>query len=78
MGALVVQTHGDREFLVIDGQQRLATISLLALAVIQKLRRMADGGADAERNRERATQLRNRFIGEKDPASAGREQPGCT
>jgi len=33
MGALVVQTQGDREFLVIDGQQRLATISLLALAV---------------------------------------------
>ena len=69
MGALVVQTHGDREFFVIDGQQRLATISLLALAIIDKLRRMADAGVDAERNRERATELRNRFIGEKDPAS---------
>ena len=69
MGALVVQAHGDREFLVIDGQQRLATISLLALAVIGKLRRMADQGADEDRNRERATELRNRFIGEKDPAS---------
>ena len=69
MGALVVQTHGDREFLVIDGQQRLATISLLALAIIHKLRRMADRGTDDERNRERATELRNRFIGEKDPAS---------
>ena len=69
MGALVVQARGDREFLVIDGQQRLATISLLALAVIGKLRRMADQGADEDRNRERATELRNRFIGEKDPAS---------
>ena len=69
MGALVVQAHGDREFFVIDGQQRLATISLLALAVIDKLRRMADEGTDADRNRERATELRNRFIGEKDPAS---------
>ena len=69
MGALVVQARGDREFLVIDGQQRLATISLLALAVIDKLRRMADRGADEDRNRERATELRNRFIGEKDPAS---------
>ena len=69
MGALVVQARGDREFFVIDGQQRLATISLLALAVIDKLRRMADGGADEERNRERANELRNRFIGEKDPAS---------
>ena len=69
MGAVVVQARGDREFLVIDGQQRLATISLLALAVIGKLRRMADQGADEDRNRERATELRNRFIGEKDPAS---------
>ena len=69
MGALVVQAHGDREFFVIDGQQRLATICLLALAIIDKLQRMADRGADPERNRERATELRNRFIGEKDPAS---------
>ena len=69
MGALVVQAHGDRELLVIDGQQRLATISLLALAVIARLSRMADSGTDGERNRERATELRNRFVGEKDPAS---------
>ena len=69
MGALVVQEHGDREFFVIDGQQRLATISLLALAIIDKLQRMAAAGADEERNRARATELRNRFIGEKDPAS---------
>ena len=69
MGALVVQAQGDREFFVIDGQQRLATISLLALAIIDKLQRMADADTDEERNRERATELRNRFIGEKDPAS---------
>ena len=69
MGALVVQTHGDRELFVVDGQQRLATICLLALAIIAKLERMADRGADAEHNRARATELRNRFIGEKDPAS---------
>ena len=69
MGALVVQAHSDREFFVIDGQQRLATICLLALAIIAKLQHMADHGADAERNRERAKELRNRFIGEKDPAS---------
>ena len=69
MGALVAQADGDREFLVIDGQQRLATISLLALAIIHKLRRMADRGADDDRNRARANELRNRFIGERDPAS---------
>ena len=37
MGALVVEGRSDREFLVIDGQQRLATLSLFALAVNEKM-----------------------------------------
>ena len=69
MGALVVRGQSDRKFTIIDGQQRLATISILSLAVIDKLHRMADNDIDAERNRERAKELRNRFVGEKDPAS---------
>ncbi|MDF0675642.1 MAG: DUF262 domain-containing HNH endonuclease family protein [Nitrospira sp.] len=69
MGALVVEGKSDREFLIIDGQQRLATLSLLSLAVIAKLRKMAEGGKDPDANRERAAGLRSRFIGEKDPAS---------
>ena len=69
MGALVVQGQTDREFTIIDGQQRLATLSILSLAVIDKLQRMAGQGIDEEANLERAKQLRNRFIGEKDPAS---------
>jgi len=69
MGALVVQGKNDREFLVIDGQQRLATLSLFALAVIDKLQAMADQEIEADDNSERSQQLRNRFIGEKDPAS---------
>lgn len=69
MGALVVEGKSDREFLIIDGQQRLATLSLLSLAVIAKLRNMAESGKDSDANRERAAGLRSRFIGEKDPAS---------
>lgn len=69
MGALVVEGKSDREFLIIDGQQRLATLSLLSLAVIAKLRNMAENGTDPDANRERAAGLRSRFIGEKDPAS---------
>src|SRR5215469_4970275 len=48
MGALVVEARTDREFLIIDGQQRLATLSLLALAVVAKLRHMADDGIDPD------------------------------
>src|SRR5579871_4299099 len=56
MGALVVEGQSDREFLIIDGQQRLATLSILALAVIQRLTSTGD-----EANRERAAALRTRF-----------------
>ena len=69
MGALVVEPVSDREFLIIDGQQRLATLSVIALVVIDRLRKLAAAGTDAAANEERATALRNRFIGEKDPAS---------
>lgn len=69
MGALVVEAKSDREFRIIDGQQRLATLSLLSLAVIGKLRNMAEKNIDSTKNFERADGLRNRFIGEKDPAS---------
>lgn len=69
MGALVVEGTSDRAFAVIDGQQRLATLSLLVLAVIGRLLDLAERGIDAEGNRQRAAALRARFIGEKDPAS---------
>lgn len=69
MGALVVEAKTDREFEIIDGQQRLATLSLVALAVIEQLEQLAERGLEPDDNRERARALRNRFIGEKDPAS---------
>ena len=69
LGSLVVEARSDREFLIIDGQQRLATLSILALAVIARLRGIASCGVEPDANRERAQELRNRFIGEKDPAS---------
>ncbi len=69
MGALVVEGQSDREFLIIDGQQRIATLSLLALAVLWHLRDLAARGIETEANTERMHQLRARFIGEKDPAN---------
>ncbi len=68
MGAVVVKAESDREFLIIDGQQRIATLTILGLAVIKRLTDLAEevGG---EANAERARALRNRFVGEKDPAS---------
>lgn len=69
MGALVVEAIDDREFKIIDGQQRLATLTILALVVIRHLQALADRQVDAIANLERAVGLRHRFVGEKDPAS---------
>ncbi len=69
MGAIVAQGVSDRDLMIIDGQQRMATLSILALAIIDKLGALAEAGAEPEANVERAKELRNRFIGEKDPAS---------
>ena len=69
LGALVVQEVRDRDFRVIDGQQRLATLSVFALAVVAHLQELAGEGRDAEANRGRSERLRSRFVGEKDPAS---------
>jgi hypothetical protein len=69
MGALVVEGKSDRQFAVIDGQQRLATLSLFVLSVIARLSDLANRDIDAESNRQRVEALRARFIGEKDPAS---------
>ncbi|HUX20652.1 MAG TPA: DUF262 domain-containing HNH endonuclease family protein [Spirochaetia bacterium] len=69
MGALVLQGETDREFAIIDGQQRLATLSIAALAIIARISALAALGIEPESNKERAAALRGRFIGEKDPAS---------
>lgn len=69
MGALVLEATSDREFQIIDGQQRVATLSLLALAVIRGLSALPGDEVVRQANGDRAMQLRNRFIGEKDPAS---------
>ena len=42
MGALVVEAQSDREFLIIDGQQRFATLSILALAILKRLQKLVD------------------------------------
>lgn len=69
MGAFVVESASDREFKIIDGQQRLATLTLLALAVIKRLLDLAAAGIDPDANRTRAESLRGIFIGVRDPAS---------
>lgn len=69
LGYLVLQAKDNKSYEVIDGQQRLTTLSLLAMAVIRALQNLVDGGVDAENNRRRIEQLRNVYIGYLDPVT---------
>ncbi|MBX3273795.1 MAG: DUF262 domain-containing protein [Sandaracinaceae bacterium] len=70
LGALVLKRTDEPDtYDVIDGQQQLATLSILALALVRALESWAEDGVDPEANRERATLLRERLIASRDPAS---------
>lgn len=70
LGAIVLQPTGERaELRIIDGQQRLVTLSLLALAIIGWLTRLAEQGNERADNTERARILRESFVSRKDAAS---------
>ncbi len=69
MGAVVLQKKGEKNFVVIDGQQRLTTLSLLALAVIKNIQDLVDTGIESEPNSQRIQELRRGFLGQRDPGS---------
>jgi hypothetical protein len=69
MGYLVLQSADDRIFDVIDGQQRLTTISVIVLAVLKNMQRLVDAGNDAEANSRRMNQIRQTYIGYLDPVT---------
>ena len=69
MGSVVLQTSKPKEFLIIDGQQRFTTLSILILAVINEINNLVESGADVDANKERFEILMRQYIGQKDPSS---------
>lgn len=69
MGYLVLQSDNDKAFDVIDGQQRLTTMSLIVLAVIKNLQILVAQDIDADRNEQRVNQIRQTYIGYLDPVT---------
>ncbi|MBI5234820.1 MAG: DUF262 domain-containing protein [Deltaproteobacteria bacterium] len=64
MGYVVLQKTDDPlKFLVIDGQQRITTLSILALGVIKVLEDWVEQGVDAANNKRRIAILSDKFIG---------------
>lgn len=69
MGYLVLQSADDRTFDVIDGQQRLTTLSLIVLAVLKNLQHLVDGNVEPENNQRRMGTIRQSYIGYLDPVT---------
>lgn len=69
MGYLVLQSADDKSFDVIDGQQRLTTISLIVLAILKNLERLIENGNEAEANTRRRDQIRQTYVGYLDPVT---------
>lgn len=69
MGYLVLQSADSKRFDIIDGQQRLTTISVMILACLGHLQDLINSKLDAENNKKRKEQLQNSYIGYLDPVS---------
>lgn len=69
MGTIVLETGERKQFRIIDGQQRMATLSILILACVDYLDSLASKGVDTTANKERAALLESSYLGAKDPAS---------
>lgn len=69
MGYLVLQTADGKQYRIIDGQQRMTTLSIMILAALGHLRDLAEAGLDAENNPRRAEHLQAAYIGYMDPVS---------
>jgi len=69
MGYLVLQSSDSKRFDIIDGQQRLTTLSILVLAGLSYLNDLVAAELDAADNRRRKDQLQNSYIGFVDPVS---------
>ena len=63
MGYLVLQTGDDRNFQIIDGQQRLTTLSILILAVIKCLKDLPGSEEEKRANEIRASDIHSSYIG---------------
>ena len=69
LGYLVLQSADDKTFDVIDGQQRLTTVSIIVLAILKNLQRQIDADNDADANKQRIDQIRQTYVGYLDPVT---------
>lgn len=69
MGYLVLQTAKNKDCLIIDGQQRFTTITMIILAAIKSIQKLIGRGEEVEENWQRVKALKDAYIGNVDPVT---------
>ena len=67
MGYLVFQIEDGKTFQIIDGQQRLTTLSIIVLAALGKLKKLIGEGVEPTENTARIEIYQNTYVGISDP-----------
>ncbi len=66
MGAIVLQNTNDKKtFIVVDGQQRITTLSLFILAIAKHIKELIEKNIDSNENEERLKKILDTYTGEK-------------
>jgi len=66
MGTIVLQnTSNKKEYIVVDGQQRVTTLSIFILSLVKVLKELIEQDIDKSDNEERIKKILNTYIGEK-------------
>ncbi len=73
MGSVVLVSKQKKEYDIIDGQQRLTTLTILVLAVVDTLNDLVKREIDVENNEKRIDLLITDFIGKKSLSSLNYE-----
>lgn len=69
MGSIVLVSKEKKHYDIIDGQQRLTTLTILILAVVDVLNDLVNKKVDLESNEKRVELLKDDFIGKKSLSS---------
>lgn len=73
MGSIVLVSRDKKKYDIIDGQQRLTTLTVLILAVVDIISDLIKKGVDVEDNTKRIELLINDFVGKKSLSSLNYE-----
>ncbi|WP_338049355.1 DUF262 domain-containing protein [Rosenbergiella gaditana] len=66
---IVLQQTDQYQYEVIDGQQRLVTLSIIVLAAMKAIKNLIDRGEEVDENNERYAELIKYFVGGKNLVS---------